>query len=447
MHVSRFICLLPTLFAALSFAQSPRVIEDGSTSSAWRVITAEGVTLSHEPATDELGRACVRVRFAFITGGGYGILQRDIGIDLPENYEFIFDVKAPPGTPRNNLELKLLDDAGENVWWVNRRNFEFPEGWTTLRSRRRHFEFAWGPSGGAALSRAAKMEIVVASASGGAGEFLIDDVQFRALEPTRPLPAAPARVEDASGVTLDLGGSGEFDGAVISLKSREGAGAGEIVVSVSDDGVTYRPLGRAPAPATVAGSTAGMTVAHTPDAQGRFVRFASADPQETFLPGATIELLPGGSVADGSALVTLLAGRAPRGLYPRWALREQTYWTVLGLPERAEESLLSEDGALEVRTRGYSIEPFVVTSEGTLSWSNGTVEHELAGGVHPVATVRRLANGLRLAVTAGAAEVSGKPVAVAEYRLSNTGVVPTRGELVIAVRPFQVNPPWQALNI
>src|SRR5262245_8017478 len=53
------------------------------------------------------------------------------------------------------------------------------------------------------------------------------------------------------------------------------------------------------------------------------------------------------------------ARSASPGTYPRSWSGEPLYWTVIGAPDGEHEALLSEDGALEARKGGFSIEPFV----------------------------------------------------------------------------------------
>ncbi len=64
----------------------------------------------------------------------------------------------------------MASRSGDDVWWVNRRAFNTPEDWSRLSQKRRHFEFAWGPSGGTPLARVGWIELAIAASAGGAGE-------------------------------------------------------------------------------------------------------------------------------------------------------------------------------------------------------------------------------------------------------------------------------------
>src|SRR5215813_1556261 len=78
--------------------------------------------------------------------------------------------------------------------------------------------------------------------------------------------------------------------------------------------------------------------------------------------------------------------------------------------------------------------------------SDLTTAQSLEGGALPIPTVTWRHDRLTLAVTAFAAGDPGRSVLYARYRVENGG---DRGEpvqLFLAIRPFQVNPPWQTLN-
>src|SRR5690606_26899738 len=144
--------------------------------------------------TGRTGRA-LRLDFDFRGGSGYAIARRERPLELPENYEFVFWLRA--GAPVNDLEFKLGDPTGGNVRWVHRRKFEYPREWTRIVVKKRHIEFAWGPAGGGDPERIAALELVVTAATGGRGTVWVDDLAFRELAPPAPYTLTP--VAAASG--------------------------------------------------------------------------------------------------------------------------------------------------------------------------------------------------------------------------------------------------------
>ena len=127
-------------------------------------------------------------------------------------------------------------------------------------------------------------------------------------------------------------------------------------------------------------------------------------------------------------------------------LDEQIYWTIVGVDGDTEEGMLSEDGALEVRKGSYSIEPFVKTRAGWLTWADVAIGHSLADGYLPIPSVEWKHRSIELTTTAYASGQVGSATLHAIYRLRNPTQTRQQVTLALAVRPFQVNPPAQFLN-
>src|SRR5690606_15680766 len=141
---------------------------------------ADGVNLSLNIDKGLTGNA-IRFDYDFTKGTGYGGFQKLFPIDLPEYYEFTFYVKAE--SPANNFEIKFIDSTGNNVWWVNNRNYDFPTDWKKIRIKKRHINFAWGPTEDQSLKRIDRIEFTIASFVGGKGTLWIDDLKFEPLPP------------------------------------------------------------------------------------------------------------------------------------------------------------------------------------------------------------------------------------------------------------------------
>ena len=92
----------------------------------WSFIRSDGVNLKLSNDKGLTGNA-IRFDYDFTKGTGYGGIQKLFKINLPDNYEFTFYVKAE--SPANNFEIKFIDSTGNNVWWVNNRNYDFPIEW------------------------------------------------------------------------------------------------------------------------------------------------------------------------------------------------------------------------------------------------------------------------------------------------------------------------------
>jgi hypothetical protein len=149
-----------------------------------------------------------------------------------------------------------------------------------------------------------------------------------------------------------------------------------------------------------------------------------------------------------NAALATLAKALPRGRMPRGFIGEQSYWTLVGVDGGgAHAAVISEDGAIEPRKRGPSLEPFIVDEAGRVtSWADVGIDHALRDGYLPLPQVRWSRPGFALSIEAGADGTRARAHLIARYTLANTGDAPRRLTLVLALRPWQVNPPAQFLN-
>jgi len=110
--------VLAALFAGMSPAQSTFGEFLGTVHDPSGAVVA-GCTIT----VKNLGTSATRTATSD-SNGTYTVVNLE-----PANYEITFRLRAQ--APVNNLELKLIDATGDNVWWLNRRDFTFPT--TTCR--------------------------------------------------------------------------------------------------------------------------------------------------------------------------------------------------------------------------------------------------------------------------------------------------------------------------
>jgi hypothetical protein len=342
----------------------------------------------------------MRLDFDFHGHAGYAIARAPLDVELPPNYQFVFRIRGE-GNPQN-LEFKLIDATGDNVWWLNRRNFVFPREWTALKTKKRQIEFAWGPVRGGELKHAAAMEIVVTAGSGGKGSVWFTDPQ---LEPLPPTPAAPQTYTTPE---IDFGETRELGGLIIDPPGH---------YTVSLDGVKQRAV------------AAGQFV-WLPDAEARRVTVGGGN-----VRSITVE--PPSWAPTANDFWSIVAKSACRGEYPRYLIGEQPYWTVVGADGAEEEALVGEDGNVEPFKGGFSIEPFLLVSGKRLSWADAAITQSLAENDLPIPSVTWRAGDVTMTMTAA---VSASSMLQLRYRIRG------HASLELAVRPFQVNPSTQFLN-
>jgi hypothetical protein len=126
----------------------------------------------------------LRIEFELPSDFGYVIARKQVTIDLPDDYQFSFDIRAE--APINNLEFKLIDSL-ENVYWMKETDVKFPTRWETIKVRKRQIGFAWGPTPGRELRHVSKIEFAISKGTGGKGKLWIDNLT---LEPIS-LPSVP----------------------------------------------------------------------------------------------------------------------------------------------------------------------------------------------------------------------------------------------------------------
>lgn len=445
-------------------------IDDFENVSAWSEHPADGVEmkLSAEGAP---GARALRFDFRFVKGGGYAVARRAVDLVLPENYAFVMRVRG--AAPKENLELKLISqdglpagDTAENVWWCNRRDFEFPRGWQTLVTKKRQIGFAWGPMGGGEVRHVTAIEIAVTAGSGGQGTVWLDDLELRPLPPpgaaVRPIVSAssartghPASLavdadstsywwakaaERRPSLTLDLQGERELGGLVIDWVPEHRAQ--RYTIEIASEPNAWQ-LARA-----CRGGGQTRDFIRLPETDARYLRITCGEPPVAQgCAIARVRLMPIAWGATPESFFEGVAQESPTGSYPRGFSGQQSYWTVVGVNGDSQECLLSEDGTLEVGKRGFSIEPFLYAQGRLWSWADAHPVASLAEHDLPIPSVEWKTSPIDLEVTAIPGGVRDDSYLYARYRVTNRSSVRQRATLYLTVRPFQVNPPTQFLNL
>ena len=455
--------LLASAAPAFAAQDGVRILDDFSDPSAWRVVTSNQVSGALRAVDGVEGKAlCLDYDFNGVSG--HAGIQRDLPLSYPANYRFGFQLRGD--SPRNDLQFKVVDASGDNVWWVNRPKYEYPSVWTPVRYKQRHIDKAWGPDPDRVLRRSEKLEFTVYNNAGGKGSVCFDQLTFEPLpvddgapltgqaSATVAFPAGPATMAidgrpetawsaDLHGdtdpqLTLDLGRVREFGGLVLRWKA--GQHASDYLVQLSDDGARWRDV------RTVVGGNGGNDYLALPESEARYVRVNVGDgPGRSFALSA-LEVKPLAFAAHPNDLIKAMAAESPKGWFPRGFSGEQPYWTIVGLDGGREQGLIGEDGAIEIAKGGISVEPFVQVDGRWIGWADVKATQSLQDGYLPIPTVAWTHADFALSTTAFAAGRPGDSRVVARHRLTNTGVASREYVLALAVQPWQVNPPSQFLN-
>jgi len=141
----------------------------------------------------------------------------------------------------------------------------------------------------------------------------------------------------------------------------------------------------------------------------------------------------------------LAAIKAPKGYYPESLHKRQVYWTIVGTGNGdAREALFDEYGNLEPWRYGPCIMPYIINN-GTLysALDSTNLTQHLAEDYLPLPSVTWSLPGLQLAIQTLAAGPSDHTFLLSRYSLKNLSDTTQTGQIYLAVRPLQINPPWQ----
>jgi hypothetical protein len=458
-----FVCLLGGMLSAFNVDAQVQLLDDFESPHDWSIRTSEGVVVTTSPAEGKDGKG-VRLAFNFLQGTGYGGINKRFPMKLPENYRFTFWLKAQ--APVNNFEFKLIDASGENVWWVNRRNVEFSQEWQQITIKKRHIQFAWGPTTDRALTAFDTIEFVVASATGGQGVIYLDQLQFEPLAPPSPIKPTPtvsvssvaeprykpenlldgdlsnqwrSSSEELQELILDLQQNYEYGGLIIDWDAADFARRYDVQISPNrHDWQTVYP---------VTHGRGGRRYIPLPETESRYIKLVlrqSSRGQGYAIRDIALQELAFSQTPE--SLFTILAKDRPRGYFPRYLDAEQSYWTITGVNNDTKEALIDEDSRVEVDHASFSVEPFIFQEGHLLTWNDGATTPSLEDGYLPIPAVTRRHGALEMETKIFAAGEAGKSLLYLNYTLKNTGKAPLTGNLYLAIRPFQVNTPWQFLN-
>lgn len=446
-----------------------RTLDDFENTKEWTFNKADGVNVNLAVDTGRTGHA-IRFDYEFTKGTGYGGIQKWFPIELPENFEFTFYLKAE--SPANNFEIKFIDSTGHNVWWVNNRNYDFPVEWKKIRIKKRHIQFAWGPTADQSLKRIDRIEFTIASYLGGKGTIWLDDLKFESLPPeTQSYPApvitASSSLEDhppqhaadnsigtywqSRGTSnqfifIDFLTRREFGGLQINWLGNNHAQSFDVLLS--EEGQLWENV------YPVKLNRSEVSFIRIPEAEARFMVINLSEGTAEAGFGITeINVLDINSSLSLNDFLIHAAKNSPTGNYPRYFSEQASYWTITGVNNDTKEALLNEDGMVEVDKGLFSIEPMIKIGDSLYNWSNVKSVQSLDpadddGDFSFIPSVTWQCKDLEFITSVTS---TGKPYESSDltirYTFENLTVKPQDLEFYLLIRPFQVNPYYQWLNI
>ncbi len=422
---------------------------------SWQVVSS-GLSvgkLSRAEGPD--GQPALRLDYDFHKGKGFVVARKIVRLSMPETFEFALQLRGE--CDGNHFEFKIADLSGADVWRYTNPDFIVPQQWTECRISERDLPFAWGPEGGGAPTIVGAIELVISAVAGGSGsvcfsDFLLEDQtlripenyaasSYRANQPPWAVfeQGSPSgwRAEDDDprpSWTADLGRVTRFGGMVLVWPLPLPPRAFEIEISKNGKEWTRifhatRALGR-------------TTSVPAPGATARYLRIVFQNAECAAL--AELVLKPDSFSHTPNDFVHAVAAEFPRGRFPRYWLREQSYWTPLGTPEGGKRALINEEGLVEVDEAQFSLEPFLLVAGNLVTWADVEIKLALPEGGLPLPSVTWKHGDIELKVLPWVDGRQGEEMLHVTYVVKNRS--PHEVKLAVAARPFQVVPPWQAFR-
>ena len=402
--------------------------------SSWKVFSSGEARGDLKPIKSGLG-----LDFDFHGGGGFVVMRREMILAWPGSFRLSFRLRGDG--PDNHFEFKVADPSGENVWRHQRLNHRLTKRGEIISLTERDLPFAWGPAGGGSPEAIGAVEFVIAAGPGGEGSIELSDCSFAneqiTAETTAHAPPTPWRADprDKSPAwSVDFGRMQRFGGVLIHWP--DDLPARSFVIGFSNDGASWTDI------RTVKAATGPFSAIPLPRAETRYLRLKFAKASQAAI--TAIEIQPDAFSASPNEFLHHLAALHPRGLFPRYWLREQSYWTPVGPPAGGKRALINEEGMLEIDEAGFSLEPFLTSIRKLITWADSKNTCHLEADGIPMPSVTRKTRNTELEVTPWIEGKPGHQTLHVTYRV--TMKPGTTERLVLLARPFQVNPPWQAFR-
>ena len=412
--------------------------------SAWQPVVSGRAQLQLSAAAGRV--AALRMDFDFKDGAGFVVARRAIARAMPVEYAVRFRLRGRG--PLNNLELKLVDASGQNVWRYVIKALPLPARWKRMQVTSRDFEFAWGPASGSAISQLGSIEFAVVAGEGGKGTLYLADLQIADCGP-REAPRAEAssampgyeaqnglaargwkpRTDDRRPwIVVDSMQQRTLGGLIIDWLGA--APARGFRVRVSNTGRRWRTL------YTAASAGGNRSYVYLPAARSRLLRLEINEASA----GAALRLQSFEFSRSIEAFWNRIAAAEPRGWHPRWLHREQSVWTPIGTSHGTQCALMNGDGMVEAAEGSCSIEPMMWVGGRLFTWTDVTARLQLQEDWIPVPTCIWETADWRLRILA---EATPGGVVRVRYGIDNLTDRVLDAHLYVVVRPFQVTPPWQ----
>lgn len=132
----------------------------------------------------------------------------------------------------------------------------------------------------------------------------------------------------------------------------------------------------------------------------------------------------------------------PKGYYPRWFYDEFNFWTVIGDPDSAYESLFSDEGMIGCYKNGFSLIPYLYIKRTLITpFETEAITYSLDDNYLPAAEVKWDCEEVIFKQKLFSGHFSdGKTANYILYTVINKKTKEVSGKFYLTIRPFQVTP-------
>lgn len=423
--------------------------------SAWQVFASGQAEGRVESTKGKSGESALRLIYDFHGGGGFIALRRPISLKIPGTFQMALHYRGVG--LENDLECKFCSKDSANVWRNQLRQTQLTSQWEKWKFSERDLRFAWGPAGGGTPDQIEALEIVVVAGPGGRGHLDFSDMELIDETLTQPAAILASSEQENFPATagysanegawramtndnhpwwcMDFGRSHRFGGMIVEWPSKLPPRA--FLVETSQDFQTWQVVYQAQC------AEGDRTFVATPLAEARYLRLRFEQAATAAL--RSVHLESDSFSQSPNEFLHAVAKNLPHGWHPRYWHREQTYWTTIALPEGGNRALINEDGMIEVDEGGFSLEPFLITGDRLLTWSEMKSTVGLIADDLPMPIVTTTDGGMSCEITPWMENTATQRILRIRYRwhMIRSG---SNRKFALAVRPFQVTPPWQAFR-
>lgn len=444
------------LSAFANAQNAPKLLDDFENLTPWIASASDGVSANKSAIIGKNGNG-IRLDYDFNNRSGYAFIVRDLPLSFPQDYEISFYIRG--NGPKNNLEFKLKDKSGDNVWWKFTKDFEPKSEWQKVTFKKRHFTFAWGPIADKTLKETQSLEFVVSAGSGGKGFLEIDDLKITPIAPqTGPVPKPMINASNGNGelafdkksntawtpkgknkqfMEIDLGRPTEFGG--LKLEWDKSKFPPNYAIEIAKDPKEAEKI------AQISNSEGGIDNVKITEGEARYIRINIPENSKN-IALKEISLKPLSFGASDNEFIEAIAKDYKKGIFPRGFSGQQEFWTLVGADSAKDTGLISEDGSVEIGRGGFSITPYIIENGKINTWNDVKISHSLEEEYLPIPTAKWQSKNWSLSTTTWVGGNRDNSQMFVDYQLENKTKKPIKLKLALAIRPYQVNGPKQFLS-